>query len=206
MQIPLELSFRNIEPRPEIESRIRDKVGRLEKFCDHIIGCRVAIERPHEHASAGNPYRVRIDLTVPPGHEVVVDERPRANALSDELITVIGAAFRTAERQLKELNRIQKAEVKSHEEPRALVVRIFPDKGYGFLKTTDGRDIYFHRNSVVHDHWRRLAVGVQVRFAEEMGDLGPQATTVQIEDKPGERLPEDRPSAVEPPMGWGRSR
>ena len=42
----------------------------------------------------------------------------------------------------------------------------------------DGRDVYFHRNSVLNDEFDHLEVGAEVRFAEEMGDKGPQASTV----------------------------
>ncbi len=50
-----------------------------------------------------------------------------------------------------------------------------------------------------HD-FERLEVGTQVRFAEEMGEKDPQATSVQIVDKPGHRPTEG--DAVETPRGW----
>lgn len=59
------------------------------------------------------------------------------------------------------------------EEPRGLIVRLFPDEGYGFLGTPYGEERYFHRNSVLHDNFDRLAVGTEVRFEPEMGDAGP---------------------------------
>ncbi|HVS03591.1 MAG TPA: HPF/RaiA family ribosome-associated protein [Thermoanaerobaculia bacterium] len=204
MQVPLELSFRNVENPDGLEPLIRRRVDKLEKFCDHITSCRVAVERPNQHARSGNPYRVRIDLTVPPGHALVVTKEPGDSDFHDELPTVVRAAFDAAERQLKELVDRQQRDVKTHPEPRALVVRMFGEEGYGFLKTPDGREVYFHHNSVVNGDWDRLQVGTQVRFEETMGDMGPQATTVQLVDKPGATLPGDRPSDVRPPMGWER--
>lgn len=41
-------------------------------------------------------------------------------------------------------------------------------EGYGFIETADGREVYFHRNSVLDDAFEHL-VGSEVRFAEEMG-------------------------------------
>jgi hypothetical protein len=39
MQIPLQISFRNMDPSPAIEARIREKAAKLERFHDRIIGC-----------------------------------------------------------------------------------------------------------------------------------------------------------------------
>jgi cold shock CspA family protein len=64
--------------------------------------------------------------------------------------------------------------------PRGRVIRLFREEGYGFLETPDGREIYFHRNSVLHPGFDRLEIGTEVRFAEEEGEKGPQASTVAI--------------------------
>ena len=42
-------------------------------------------------------------------------------------------------------------------------------EGYGFIETADGREVYFHRNSVLDDAFEHLTVGSEVRFAELMG-------------------------------------
>jgi cold shock CspA family protein len=60
------------------------------------------------------------------------------------------------------------------------VKEIFPDRGYGFLETPAGRSIYFHQASVLDGHFDRLRIGTRVEFAEEMGDQGPQASTVKL--------------------------
>lgn len=203
MDVPLQLTFRNVRSTPDLEAFVRRKVDKLEQFADHIVSCRIAIERPHEHATSGNPYRVRIDVRLPPGHELVVDERPGDHDLGEEIETVINAAFSAIERQIKELKDRQQGETKTHEEKRGLVVRLFPDDDYGFLKTPEGREIFFHRNSVAGDEFERLSQGTEVRFAETMGEDGPQATTVQIVGKPGERHDLGEEEELEPARGWG---
>jgi len=60
------------------------------------------------------------------------------------------------------------------------VVKIFPGEGYGFLEDDEGREIYFHRNSVLDGAFQRLEVGSEVRFAEEAGEKGPQASSVGL--------------------------
>ena len=54
-------------------------------------------------------------------------------------------------------------------------------EGYGFLREVgDDRQVYFHRNSVLHGDFERLAIGTEVRFTPQDGDQGPQASSVQI--------------------------
>jgi cold shock CspA family protein len=74
--------------------------------------------------------------------------------------------------------------VKAHEtSPHARVAKLFPEEGYGFLETPDGREVYFHRNSVKDSGFDRLEIGTEVRFAEESGEQGPQASAVIIVGK-----------------------
>ena len=60
------------------------------------------------------------------------------------------------------------------------------EDGYGFLESPDGRELYFHRNSVLHNEFERLELGDCVTFSEEEGQRGPQASSVK---RTGERAP-----------------
>ena len=186
MQMPLEISYRDVEKTDHIESLVRQKVAKLEQICDYMISCRVAIEQSQQRQQTGNPYRVRIIVRVPPEHEMVVTRVSAKEDREEPLPTVIRKAFEAMRRQLQELVELQRAEVKNHPETEvsALVEKIFPQDDYGFLKTLDGRQVYFHRNSVLHGEFERLEIGTGVRYTEELGEKGPQATTVEIEDKP----------------------
>jgi ribosomal subunit interface protein len=185
MKVPLELSFRDVEKTPELEDLIRDKVSKLERYCDHLNSCRVAVEKPQEHQRSGSPYRVRVNMTVPPGHELAVSREPGEGDLREEIQVAIRDAFDSAARQLKRLVDKQQGEVKQHpeQETMGLVSKLLPEEGYGFIQTQEGREIYFHRNSVLHDDFDRLETGTGVRYVEEPGEQGPQASTVQIVDK-----------------------
>jgi cold shock CspA family protein len=57
---------------------------------------------------------------------------------------------------------------------------LFSDRGYGFIATPEGREVYFHRNSVLGPGFDDCKLGDHVRFAEEQGALGPQASSVTI--------------------------
>ena len=79
--------------------------------------------------------------------------------------------------------------MKQHEsQPIATVKTIDASGEFGFLEAADGREVYFHRNSVLDGAFNRLAVGTHVTFAEEMGEKGPQASTVKLIGKHGLRL------------------
>ena len=102
----------------------------------------------------------------------------------DELLTAVQDAFDAAGRRLQDYARRQRGDVKRRAEPnRAVVRRLLPYEGYGFLETADGREIYFHRNSVLNAEFDRLETGEPVRFHEEAGEEGPQASTVRVERK-----------------------
>ncbi len=190
MYVPLEMSFKNVEKTPQLEDLINKKTEKLEKICDHISSCRISVEKPQEHMESGNPYRVRIDLTVPPSHELVAKQEPGQGDQHYEVDTVIRKVFQKAERQLKKLVEKQSGKVKKHEaqQPVAIVTQLFPEEDHGFLKAVDDdREVYFHRNAVHDNQFDRLEVGTGVFYEMEMGEKGPQATTVRIVNKPGTR-------------------
>ncbi len=110
MQLPVNITYRGVEKTDAIDQAVLEKAARLEKFCDHITRCDIAIEQPNHAHQKGNPFRVRIDVTVPPGHELVADERGVDNGSYAPLEKVIHDAFKTMERQLRHLVEKQRGE------------------------------------------------------------------------------------------------
>ena len=183
MQIPLQITFRNMDPSDAVEANVREKAGKLERFAEHITSCRVIVEAPHKHQHKGNIYGVRIDITLP-GGEIIVNSHPEQNHAHEDIYVAIRDAFDAARRQLEDYVRIRRNKVKVHEaEPHGRITQLFPQEGYGIIETPDGREIYFHRNSILDANFDKLEEGTSVRFSEEMGDDGPQASTVHIEGK-----------------------
>lgn len=202
MDRPVEVTFRNMPRFDAIETVVRREAEKLERYVRKIIGCRVAIERPQRFQRQGNAHRVRLFITGLSRRPVVVTREPLDNDMHADLRTIVIGAFKAARRQLQSALEQRRGQTKTPHVPLALVVRLFPEEGYGFLKTPAGEELYFHRNSVLHGDFERLAVGTEVRFDESEGDDGPQASTVQIVNKPGIRLPESGPAAIAPPRGW----
>jgi cold shock CspA family protein/ribosome-associated translation inhibitor RaiA len=170
-----------------VEKLIREKVTKLEKACDHITSCRVAVEKPQHFQKTGNPFRVRIDIRVPRHHEILIKRQCTKGDMHDSLKKVLGSAFDSAFLAVHELSQRQRHDVKAHmaDETTAIVHRLFPEEGYGFLVTKDGRELYFYANSLLHQRFDQLRIGDVVRFTEELGREGPQAATVELREKFG---------------------
>ncbi len=191
MQRPLQLSWRNVPPSDAVEAMVREEVARLERASGRITTCKVALEAPARghHRQGGAQFRVRVELTMP-GGRLVVGRDPRETTRHADLYATVKEAFREARRQVEDRVRRIDRRVKTHEEPaRGEVVRLFPVDGYGFLRTRDGREIYFHARSVLGTRFARLHVGTRVTFVEEPGDDGPQASTVRPLRGKGQLLP-----------------
>lgn len=178
MQLPIQITFRNMDPSPAIEQRIREKARKLDRFFDHIMSCRVMVEAPHRHQRKGKLYHVRIDVTVPDG-ELVASRSPDQHHGHTDMYAAIRDAFDAVYKQLDAYVGKLRGDIKLHETPpHGRIAELFDD--HGTIDAADGRIIYFHRNSVMDDEFERLTVGTEVWFAEEKGEQGPQASTVHV--------------------------
>jgi ribosome-associated translation inhibitor RaiA len=119
MQLPVKISYRGLEKSDQIDNLILDYSARLERFCDHINRCDVAIEQTNHNHNKGNPYRCRIDVTVAPRHELVADEKQTDNGTHELLKKVIHDAFKTMERELRRVVEKQRREIKTHANVRS---------------------------------------------------------------------------------------
>jgi ribosomal subunit interface protein len=202
--VPIEISFTGTDASESIKQLVDEEAAKLERVCDHISSCRVAVDKHPRPQRSRNPWRVRVEVHVPPRHTLVAVHEPHESNVHEPLSVVVKHTFDSMRKQLRKLVEKQQRHVKTHPEQEsvALVARLFPEEGYGFIKTPEGRDIYFHRNAVLHQDFERLEPGTAVRFVEAEGEEGPQASTVQVVDKPGSRVSDE--DHVQPPYGWER--
>ncbi len=181
MQIPVQVSFRNMDRSAAVVRAVRRRAQSLETYHPDIISCRVMVEAPHRRHLRGKLYRVRVDVTVP-GREILSRRQPVKHGAHEDVYVAVRDAFDAVRRQLMDQIRHRRGQVKAHEGAvYGRVARLSPE-GYGFLETEDVREVYFHANSVLGG-FGRLKVGARVRFTEEMGDKGPQASTVALAGK-----------------------
>lgn len=178
MSMPLQITFRGLEPSPALEERIRQKARHLELLHDRITRCHVIVERPARHHKKGGVYEVSIHLSLP-GARIDVAREPGVDHAHEDVYVALRDAFDRAVRQLEDVIRVHRADVKAHEVPtHGRVTRVFPDGG--FLESSDGLEVYFHRHCVTDGSHDDLHVGDEVRFvlAPDPGEEGPQASTV----------------------------
>ena len=172
-----------MDPSEAIEADIREKADKLDQFCAEIMSCRIVVEAQHHHHHKGNLYHVRLDITVPDS-EIVISRGHDLHHAHEDAYVAIRDAFDHARRKLEDYTRRRQQHVKTHEAPdHGRVIQLLMDEGYGRIETADGREIYFHKNSVLNASFDQLAIGMEVRFDEEQGDLGPQASTVRVVGK-----------------------
>lgn len=62
-----------------------------------------------------------------------------------------------------------------------------PRKGYGFIGTADGRDIFVHYSSIAGDGFKTLDEGDTVQFDIVEGEKGLRATNVVAKSPSPER-------------------
>ncbi|MBI2960796.1 MAG: HPF/RaiA family ribosome-associated protein [Betaproteobacteria bacterium] len=175
MEVPLQVTVRNLPHSEALEARIRKKAAKLEEFHPRITSCRVTVEELRKHQHQGRQFQVSVDVRVP-GREVVANL-----ARNEDVYVALRDAFDGAKRQLEEVARQTRGDVKDHEVPQlGRIARLFAEERYGFVVTEDGRELYFSSTNVVHPAFERLAVGDEVQFIEELAAEGPQAKRVSV--------------------------
>ncbi len=182
MQVPLQITIRNMKASETLESYIRERAAKLDEICETLISCRVVLEAPHKHKKKGRLYHVSIDLNMP-GKTIAVNREPEQHQAHQDMHVVVRDAFDAVQRQLREAVTTRKGQVKTHETaPHGTITELFPIEDYGRILGADGADIYFHRNSVMNTDFDSLTEGQAVHYAKEEGDFGPQASWVRVID------------------------
>ena len=184
MQTPLQISFEHVDHSDAIERRVRQEADKLEQFYDRITAMRVVVARPQRRRQKGDIYQIRIHMVVPGTADIAISREPAATGAHEDVYVTIRDAFMAARRQLQDLARIRQGHVKEHEAPpHGKIAALHPERDHGFITASDGREIYFHRNSVAEVKFDDLKLGQEVRFSEAVGDKGPQATFVRLVGK-----------------------
>ncbi|MCU0983429.1 MAG: cold shock domain-containing protein [Acetobacteraceae bacterium] len=181
MAIPLQVTFKGMDASAAMEARIAQKAERLARLGDRIKRCHVTVEAPNHRHRQGGLFRVLIELDVPGAVLVVAHDGPKDHAHEDPYVA-LRDAFAAAVRRLEDHIRKRGGYVKQHE-PALIpgrVARFIAGEAYGFIETQDGREVYFHRNSVANGQFDALRVGDRVRVAIVEGDQGPQASAVHL--------------------------
>jgi len=111
MRLPLQITFRHMEPSPALAARIRRKADELDQLFDRITSCRVVVECRHKHHQQGNLFEVHIDLTLP-GSELVAGRNHPISHAHEDAHVALRDAFAAARRRLEDHLRAVRDEAK----------------------------------------------------------------------------------------------
>ncbi len=165
MQTPAEIVWHNLDRSPSVEAKVRERVRRLGKFFDRIIGCHVVIEAPHQRHRTGNAYEVRLEVTVPQS-VLTIDRKPGDDRAHADIHVAVRDAFDAMERKLRRWKEQHSGRPEVEQAPmlQGRIAEIDHNGNAGQIATSDGRLVYFHRNAVVNGAFDGLDVGAAVEL------------------------------------------
>lgn len=162
----------NITMLPEWEEKIDEELAKIAEHhpgAIHHFRATLFGTKHHRHGL----FEIHVVASVP-GDTIVVKEK------GERVRPMIVAAFDFLDRELAEYDRRRQNLVKTHEErPMGTISEVFPAEGYGFIRTAEGDEVYFHKNAVKTGSISEMKAGDKVAFGVEQGEKGPQATWVR---------------------------
>jgi ribosomal subunit interface protein len=113
MQLPLQITFRHMDPSPALEARIRKLTARLEKFSAQITRLHVIVEPAAHHQHQGHLHDFHLDITLPDA-EIAIRRAHPADQTHEDPYVALRDAFRAARRKLEDYERKRRHDVKTH--------------------------------------------------------------------------------------------
>ncbi len=173
----LKVEARNVELRKGWQKKIDEEKEKLVRhFANFVLHLRVSIEATAHHKEGG--YELKLVASVPNDTVVVARKGENVGPLLIEAFDVLTA-------QMKEIQRKKRQSQKSADDvddgtQYGVIRKVSPFESYGFIVSQDAREIYFHENALKDVAIDSLTEGDSVMYGESVGDKGPQASWVRI--------------------------
>jgi ribosomal subunit interface protein len=175
MQIPLQITFRDLDRSLSVEDKIREKFSKLDKYYHLMTYSRVVLGLEERRKHQGNLHKVAIYVALP-GKDVVVSHR-----FNENLYIAIQESMDDLWRQLEEYHSRLYGDTKSHgDRLQGEIVRLIETDGFGFIADKDNNEYYFDLSYLVDTKFHDLRVGERVRFLPVRGNEGLQARRVSV--------------------------
>jgi ribosome-associated translation inhibitor RaiA len=110
MQMPVQITFHQVDRSPVLETAIREHAAKLEELYPRLTSCRVVVEATSTR-QAGKQYSVRVDMTMP-NHEIIA-----SNNSDRDVYVALRDGFDAAKRRLASQAELMRGAVKYHERP-----------------------------------------------------------------------------------------
>ncbi len=173
----LKIEARNVELRKGWQTKIEEEKEKLVRhYANYVLHLRVTIEATSYHKEGG--FEIKLIASVPNDTVVVTRKGENVRPLLVEAFDVLSL-------QLKEILRKKRKDIKGMEQESlgdkyGIIQKLSPLESYGFITTSDQREIYFHENALKNVNMDELAEGDDVVYGETLGDKGPQASWVRV--------------------------
>jgi cold shock CspA family protein/ribosome-associated translation inhibitor RaiA len=166
----LEIQTQKVDLDPRWRDLIEEESARLAERFPEVIRLHVTLRHTLHHRRGVEEAAVVAN---------VPRTALRASKREPRMLEALHAVFDSLTRELDRYHRTRRPFVKGPN-PRLTgsIKRIFRDGGYGFIRLPEGREVYFHRNSVRALPWEALKPGLAVEVELEEGAEGPQASRV----------------------------
>jgi len=168
--VDIEIQTQHVDMQPDWSAFIDERLARLAERYPRLIRVHVTLKQGGHHRRGNEEVAV---VATYPGATL------RASKQEETMRDALHAAFDALERELAahhdERRRFGKA---PGPRPAGTIARVFTDRGYGFIVTDDGEEIYFHRNALHQLDFASLTLGLPVEVEIEHGERGLQASRV----------------------------
>ncbi len=173
-KMDLHIESRNVDMTPRWKTEIEERMAGLQRDQHDITHARVTLTKNLHHKKSQHVAEAVVVMTLP-GRQTITSRKE-----DKTFEEAIRAAFSAVEIELKKVHekRANKAVHAPQAPLRGVISKLFPQEGYGFILKEGGGEVYFHKNAIHGLKFEELQDGQDVAFNVEMGEKGPQATTV----------------------------
>jgi ribosomal subunit interface protein len=166
----IEIQTRQVTMHPAWRALIEERLARLADRYPDLIRVHVTLRHGGHHLRGTEEVDV---VATCPGATL------RAAKQEERMRDAVHAALDALERELAAHHETRRHFGKAPgPRPAGTIARLFADRDYGFIRTDQGEEIYFHRNALRELDFTTLMPGVPVEFEVEPGERGLQASRV----------------------------
>jgi ribosomal subunit interface protein len=166
----IEIQTMQVEMQPELRALIDERLARLGARYPELIRVHVTLKHGRHHCAGTEEVDVVANCAGVTLRAAKQEERMR---------DAVHAALDALEREL-----VTHHETRRHFEkapgarPAGVISSVFTDRGYGFITTAEGEEVYFHQNALHELDFASLRRGLPVELELEQGEGGVQASRV----------------------------
>jgi cold shock CspA family protein/ribosome-associated translation inhibitor RaiA len=166
----LHIEGQHTEVAPDMQRWIAERLDALDAPYHDVLHGRVTLVKSERHRRGSEEARVFLSLA---------GKTLSATRSGETLEDALYAVLKVIEQELHDFRDIRRGRVQaSGSGPRGYIVRLFRDRGYGFIETESHQEVYFHANAVQGIPFEKLHLDMVVDLDIETGNRGPQAARV----------------------------